>query len=71
MRKKVYDYIAATPYATHHMCAKALEIEETEALSWSNELSKDGLLKMQVRPLGNAIDANCSNFYSVCKEYHD
>ena len=71
MRKKVYDYIAATPYATHHMCAKALEIEEMEALSLINELSKDSLLKMQARPLGNAINANCSNFYAACKEHHD
>lgn len=71
MRKKVYDYIAGTSYATHHMCAKALGIEETEALLLINELSKDGLLKMRVLPLGNTIDASCSNFYAVCKEYHD
>lgn len=71
MRKKVYDYIAKTPCATHRMCAQALEIEEKEALSLINELRKDGLLKMHVRPLGNAIDANCSNFFSVCKEYRD
>ena len=67
MRQKVYRYIAENPNTTHHLCAQALQITELEAMRCIEDLYRNGLLNLTVLPLGNSIDANCSNFYSVCK----
>lgn len=71
MRKRVYDYISENPNTTHHVCAKALQITELEALDIINQLCKDGLLSIQVLPLGNDLDPTCSDFYSACGIYHE
>lgn len=69
MREKVYNHIAANPGTTVHSCAKVLNIAELSALSLINELCKDGIISLSALPLGNAINPDCSSFYSVCKPY--
>lgn len=71
MRKKVYEFFKTHPGGTHHACAAELGISELEALKIINELTKNGMLKLGVLPLGNDINPNCSTFYSVYKAYHD
>lgn len=71
MRKKIYEYILKNPNTTHHICANALGITEFDTLKYINELSKDGLLRLNTIPLGNSINPDCSCFYTVCKPYQD
>ena len=69
MDKKIFSYLEAHPKSSHHQIAKDLEISEIKVLSTINELKLKGLIRIDVLPLGNSIDNDCSTFYSTRGKY--
>ena len=70
MKKKVYDYFKGCSCATVRQCAEALKISDICALKNIVALQCSGFIRCTVLPLGNNINADTSNFYSVCNAYH-
>ena len=69
MKKRVWEYFKANPVSSPLMCANAIEGKHIEVIKVCHELSREGYLRRIVAPLGNAIESNNSEFYSVSKIY--
>lgn len=70
MKKQIFDYIKQHPDCTHHQVSTALGVDEIQVLAAIDELEKKGILAIKVRPLGNAVDPNCSVFYHASKDFY-
>ena len=69
MKKRVWEFFKVNPVSSSLMCANALEEKHLEIMEVCHELSREGYLRRIVAPLGNAIESNNSEFYSVSKIY--
>jgi hypothetical protein len=71
MKKRVWGYFKANPVSSSLMCANALEEKHLESMEVCHELSREGYLRRIVAPLGNGIEPDNSEFYSVSKTYKE
>ena len=69
MKKKICEFFAANPMSSHMKCANNLEESGLTVQHLVHELVKEGYLKCTILPLGNDIEPNNSNFYSLRKAY--
>ena len=69
MKKKICEYFAANPMSSYIKCAKSLEENGLTVQHLIHELVNEGYLKCAILPLGNDIEPNNSNFYSLRKVY--
>ena len=71
MKKRVWEFFKANPISSPLMCANALDEKHIEVIKVCHELSGEGYLRRIVAPLGNSIEPDNSEFYSVCKTYKE
>ena len=69
MKKRVWGYFKENPVSSSLTCANTLKEKHLAIMEVCHELSREGYLRRIVAPLGNAVEPDNSEFYSVSKIY--